>query len=145
MTTPKSKTLEGQLESNDTAAKTPNWGRWLSGLALLAFVGLFIAVMRTDLDPRVANPNVQGRPRPVKFLFGIDNWMTQIQIGTIVGLIALVVIFVRGWRRNPGSSVMLMFLCTTLIVWQDPIMNWAPYAVYNPDRKSTRLNSSHSH
>ena len=28
---------------------------------------------------------------------------------------------------------MLMFLVTTLIVWQDPIMNWAPYAVYNPD------------
>ena len=28
---------------------------------------------------------------------------------------------------------MLMFLCTTLIVWQDPIMNWAPYAVYNPE------------
>src|ERR1044072_7657480 len=28
---------------------------------------------------------------------------------------------------------MLMFLFPTLIVWQDPIMNWAPYAVYNPD------------
>ena len=25
-----------------------------------------------------------------------------------------------------------MVLATTLIVWQDPIMNWAPYAVYNP-------------
>ena len=23
-------------------------------------------------------------------------------------------------------------IVTTLIVWQDPIMNWAPYAVYNP-------------
>ena len=31
-----------------------------------------------------------------------------------------------------NGPVMLMFLCTTLIVWQDPIMNWAPYAVYNP-------------
>ncbi|HEY0226501.1 MAG TPA: spirocyclase AveC family protein, partial [Mycobacterium sp.] len=40
---------------------------------------------------------------------------------------------IRGWRRNPGSPVMLMFLCTTLIVWQDPIMNWLPFAVYNPD------------
>ena len=26
-----------------------------------------------------------------------------------------------------------MFLCTTLIVWQDPIMNWSPFAVYNPE------------
>ena len=42
-------------------------------------------------------------------------------------------VFIRGWRRNPGSPVMLMFLCTTLIVWQDPIMNWSPFAVYNPD------------
>ena len=25
-----------------------------------------------------------------------------------------------------------MVLATTLLVWQDPIMNWAPYAVYNP-------------
>ena len=48
-------------------------------------------------------------------------------------LIVLLVVFIRGWRRNPGSPVMLMFLCTTLIVWQDPIMNWSPFAVYNPD------------
>ena len=25
-----------------------------------------------------------------------------------------------------------MGIVTTLIVWQDPIMNWSPYAVYNP-------------
>ena len=25
-----------------------------------------------------------------------------------------------------------MVIVTTLIVWQDPIMNWSPYAVYNP-------------
>jgi hypothetical protein len=28
--------------------------------------------------------------------------------------------------------VLMMVLVTTLIVWQDPIMNWSPYAVYNP-------------
>ena len=50
-----------------------------------------------------------------------------------VMLLVLLVVFIRGWRRNPGSPVMLMFLCTTLIVWQDPIMNWSPFAVYNPD------------
>ena len=26
----------------------------------------------------------------------------------------------------------LMAIASTAIVWQDPIMNWAPYAVYNP-------------
>jgi hypothetical protein len=90
------------------------WGRWISAFALLAFVATFVAVSRTALDPRVANPTTEGRPRPVDALCGC-------------------VMFVIGWRRNPGSPVMLMFLCTTLIVWQDPIMNWAPFAVYNPD------------
>ncbi|OBK22437.1 spirocyclase AveC family protein [Mycobacterium asiaticum] len=108
-------------------------GAWLAGIGLLAFVGLFIAVSRTELDPRVANPNTVGRPRPVKYLFGFTGWMDVIEVGVVLMLTALVVVFIIGWRRNPGSSVMLMFLVTTLIVWQDPIMNWAPYAVYNPD------------
>lgn len=111
---------------------TGSIGSWLAGIGLLAFVGLFIAVSRTKLDPRVANPNTEGRPRPVEYLFGL-SWMNMIQFGTAVMLAILVVVFIVGWRRNPGSPVMLMFLVTTLIVWQDPIMNWAPYAVYNPD------------
>ena len=31
-----------------------------------------------------------------------------------------------------AHPVLLMGIVTTLIVWQDPIMNWSPYAVYNP-------------
>lgn len=106
---------------------------WLAGVGLLAFVGLFVAVSRTELDPRVANPNTIGRPRPVEYLLGVTGWMGFIQVATALMLVALVVVFIVGWRRNAGSPVMLMFLVTTLIVWQDPIMNWAPYAVYNPD------------
>ncbi|MBE1546856.1 hypothetical protein GGC64_000864 [Mycobacterium sp. OAS707] len=108
-------------------------GSWLAGIGLLAFIGLFIAVSRTALDPRVANPNTVGRPRPVDYLFDFTGWMGFIQVATALMLVTLVVVFIVGWRRNPGSPVMLMFLVTTLIVWQDPIMNWAPYAVYNPD------------
>ena len=80
-----------------------------------------------------ANPNVEGRPRPVEFLFGFGHWIVWFEIGTALCWCGLVVVFIIGWRRNPGSPVMLMFLCTTLIVWQDPIMNWAPFAVYNPE------------
>ncbi|MGE2835683.1 spirocyclase AveC family protein [Mycobacterium sp. SMC-4] len=116
-----------------TSRKGPNWGRWISAFALLAFFSLFTAFARTEVHPRVANPNVEGRPRPVEFLFGWDGWLWVHQIGTVILLVVLVVIFVRGWRRDPGSPIMLMFLCTTLIVWQDPIMNWAPFAVYNPE------------
>ncbi|BBX17459.1 DUF5135 domain-containing protein [Mycolicibacterium duvalii] len=124
---------ENRPEAAKPAGKGPNWGRWISAFALLAFFSLFVAFARTEVHPRVANPNVSGRPRPVEFLFGWDGWLWVHQIGTVILLVVLVAIFVRGWRRDPGSPIMLMFLCTTLIVWQDPIMNWAPFAVYNPE------------
>ncbi len=54
------------------------------------------------------------------------------QIGTILMMVALVVGFIVMWRRHPGHPVLLMVLVMTLLIWQDPIMNWAPYAVYNP-------------
>jgi len=96
------------------------------------FALFFIGELPVALDPRVANPNVHGRPRPVRFNLrvGLHHFLDT---ATAVTLVVLLVVFIRGWRRNPGSPVMLMFLCTTLIVWQDPIMNWSPFAVYNPD------------
>ncbi|WP_029112579.1 spirocyclase AveC family protein [Mycobacterium sp. URHB0044] len=135
MTTDESAAAVSEQTKPSTSSGKPggSWGSWLAGIGLLAFVGLFLAVSRTALDPRVANPNTDGRPRPVEYLFGFGNWMWWVQIGTALMLVQLVVIFIIGWRRNPGSPVMLMVLCTTLIVWQDPIMNWAPFAVYNPD------------
>ena len=54
-----------------SAAKKRGWGGWVAGAALAAFALFFIANCRVALDPRVANPNVQGRPRPVKFIFGL--------------------------------------------------------------------------
>ena len=42
------------------------WGGWIAGAALAAFALFFIANCRVALDPRVANPNVHGRPRPVE-------------------------------------------------------------------------------
>src|SRR6201988_330674 len=108
------------------------WGGWIPGAALAAFALFFIANCRVALDPRVANPNVQGRPRPVRFLFGLD-YIGFLQVSTVIMLIVLLVVFIRGWRRNPGSPGMLRFLWTTLIGWQGPIMHWSPFAVYNPD------------
>ena len=47
-------------------------------------------------------------------------------------MIAMVIIFVVMWQRYPKHPVLLMVIATTAIVWMDPIMNWAPYAAYNP-------------
>jgi len=101
-----------------------SWGGWIAFISLVAFLSFFALSSRRYLDPRVANPDVEGRPRPVEFLFGFDHWVYFHEVGTVLALITLIVVFIVGWRRNPGSPVMLMFLCTTLIVWQDPIMNY---------------------
>jgi hypothetical protein len=84
------------------------------------------------VSPRIASPEVTGVPRPVEFLFGWSGWLALHQIGTVVMMSILVAACVRAWRRQPGHPYVLMVLASTAIVWQDPIMNWAPYAVYNP-------------
>ena len=47
-------------------------------------------------------------------------------------MIVLVTVVVVMWRRHPRHPILLMVIATTVLIWQDPIMNWAPYAVYNP-------------
>ena len=73
-----------------------------------------------------------GVPRPVPFLFGYDGWVALHQYGTVVVMLGIFIACVRAWRRRPGHPYVLMTIASTAIVWQDPIMNWAPYAVYNP-------------
>ena len=75
---------------------------------------------------------MHGAPRPVRPLFGWTHWLGLEQIGTIVSLTIVVVAIAVLWRRYPKHPILLMALACTSIVWQDPIMNWAPYAVYNP-------------
>jgi hypothetical protein len=84
------------------------------------------------VSARIADPEVTGVPRPVEFLFGWGGWLALHQIGTVVMMLVLTVACVRAWRRQRGHPYVLMVLASTAIVWQDPIMNWAPYAVYNP-------------
>jgi hypothetical protein len=105
-------------------------------LGITVFLLVFAAAhnIRThgDLTARVQNPAVHGHPRPVRPLFGDTHWMTKMQIGTVVAMSLVIVLFVIHWRRRPKHPVLLMALACTAIVWMDPIMNWAPYAVYNP-------------
>jgi hypothetical protein len=85
-----------------------------------------------QLTARVANPAVTGAPRPVTPLFGDTSWMTKMQLGTIGMAFVVVLLMVYFWRRYPKHPILLAALACTAIVWMDPIMNWAPYAVYNP-------------
>ena len=103
---------------------------WIAVAAVLAVIAYNA---RTGaVSPRIANPEVAGVPRPVEFLFGWPHWLVLHQVGTVVMMLALVGLCVWAWRRHPAHPYLLMVLASTAIVWQDPIMNWAPYAVYNP-------------
>ena len=90
MTTQESTPPDHAGRTGRPAAKGTNWGRcdrrcW----RWLGFLGLFAAVARTDVDPRVANPNVEGRPRPVEFLTGFDHWQVIPQIGALIMVVVL--------------------------------------------------------
>ena len=108
-----------------------SWVWILVGVTLLGLVAHYARM--GAVSPRIANPEVTGAPRPVPFLLDWgDKWLVLEQWGTVVMMILIIAGCVRAWRRQPGSPIVLMTIATTAIVWQDPVMNWAPYAVYNP-------------
>jgi hypothetical protein len=102
----------------------------------LAVVGVIAYHAREGaVSPRIANPHAADVPlRPVEFLSGKSDadWIHRQQVGCVVMMLLVTAACVRTWIRQPGHPYVLMVLAATAIVWQDPIMNWAPYAVYNP-------------
>jgi len=104
----------------------------LAVAGIAALIAVAVAARRGAVAGRITNPDVEGAPRPVEPLWGRTDWLALHQVGTIVMMVALVTLVVVMWRRHPRHPILLMVLATTLLVWQDPIMNWAPYAVYNP-------------
>jgi hypothetical protein len=110
--------------------------RWLIAVAwgaALALIGLAAAAFSRGADAaRIANPAVHGAPRPVRYLFGWTHWLELQEIGTVLMVVSVVVAMAFFWRRYPRHPILLMVVAATASVWMDPIMNWAPYAVYNP-------------
>jgi len=127
-------THEGHLSAGGAAAsRKPALTSWAWLVLALALVGLVAYHARMGaVSPRIANPEVTGDPRPVEFLFGWPHWLALHQYGTIVMMLVLIRACVRKWLREPAHPYVLMAIASTAIVWQDPIMNWAPFAVYNP-------------
>ncbi len=81
---------------------------------------------------RIANPAHHVAPSTVAPLFGWTHWLGLLQAFTVIAVVQLIVIFAIAWWRYPKHPILLMAIVCTTLVWQDPIMNWAPYAVYNP-------------
>ncbi|MBV9255783.1 MAG: spirocyclase AveC family protein [Actinobacteria bacterium] len=128
--------LESRIATppRDATRAAGGWTGILVALALFAAVVALVGSFSRSgaVASRIANPNVKGAPRPLEPLFGFHHWILLHQIGTVFMMITLTTVVVVGWRRKPGNPVLLMVIVMTLLIWQDPIMNWAPYAVYNP-------------
>ncbi len=118
----------------EEAAATTNRPLTIALWSLFGAFLLFVAAnaRRGAVAERIDNPNVRGAPRPVEPLFGFDHWLGVLQVGTLVFATGLFVVVVLAWRRSPRNPTLLMVIVVTLLSFQDPIGNWAPYAVYNP-------------
>lgn len=125
--------MTGRVSAAGAAPRTVT-ANWLWYAVALAIIGVIAWFAQTgSISPRVDNPAVSGIPRPVEFLFGFDHWVRLQEFFCVVAMLILIGVCVSAWRRQPGHPYVLMAIASTAIVWQDPIMNWAPYAVYNPD------------
>ena len=126
--------MSGNSSAMQMSAQKNSMMTWAWVLGGLALVGIAAPFFRTGLtSERVANTAVSGAPRPVDFLFGYPHWADWANYFTVIAMLVVLVLCVVSWRRNPGSPNVLMAIASTAIVWQDPFMNWAPYAVYNPE------------
>ena len=129
-------TTEQTTPAAESTAAEPKKGSWKAAawIAVAVFIVVLIAVnVRVGaVSPRIRNPEGTGAPRPDEPLFGYDHWQGLFQIFTIISMSIVIAVYVWAWRRYGPHPVLLMGIVCTVIVWQDPIMNWSPYAVYNP-------------
>lgn len=124
---------QAQPPDGGPARPARRWRAVAAWAAALALVGLAASTFSRGADAaRIANPAVHGAPRPVRYLFGWTHWIELSQVGTALTVVLALVLVVRAWRRHPRDPVLLMIIAATALVWMDPVMNWAPYAVYNP-------------
>ena len=129
-------TTEQTTSSAESPAAAANMGSWKAAVwiavAVLLLVLIAVNARVGAVSPRIRNAEVEGAPRPVAPLFGYEHWLGLFQIFTIITMSIIIAVYVVAWRRPGAHPVLLMGIVCTLIVWQDPIMNWSPFAVYNP-------------
>lgn len=107
--------------------------RWAGGVAALAaLVVAFVHSSRGVEDTRLDRGDAAIAASRTVFL-GLDNWYLIFEIGSLLMFVLVWGIAIRrSHRHGKWTPTLVMLTVTTSLVWLDPIMNWAPYASYDP-------------
>jgi Spirocyclase AveC-like len=126
------KTLDRGPQSPERFGRlTPlGWAAIAVGLAAVGYAALNSS--RGVAGTRVGRPEGSLVPVRTEFL-GISNWYIYFEIGSLVMFFAVwTTAIVRSRHRGKPTPTLLMIAATTSLTWLDPVMNWAPYAAYDP-------------
>jgi hypothetical protein len=132
MTSVQSRERDPQPESPEQFGKlTPlAWGAIIVGVVAVVYAALNSS--RSVEGTRVGRPEGSLVPPRTEFL-GISDWYVYFEIGSLVMFFAVWgTAIVRSRRRGKPTPTLLMIAVTTSLTWLDAIMNWAPYAAYDP-------------
>ncbi|WP_424751842.1 spirocyclase AveC family protein [Mycobacterium sp.] len=117
-------------ETPERFGRLTRWGAIIVGVVAVVFAALNSS--RSVEGTRVGRPEGSFVPSRTEFL-GISNWYIYFEIGSLVMFFAVWgMAIVRSRRREKPTPTLLMIAVTTSLTWLDPIMNWAPYAAYDP-------------
>ena len=106
------------------------WVTIIVGVVAVVFAALNSS--RSVEGTRVGRPEGSFVPPRSEFL-GISNWYLLFEVGSLVMFFVVWgTAIVRSRRRGKPTPTLLMIAVTTSLTWLDPIMNWAPYAAYDP-------------
>ncbi|MBB5160611.1 spirocyclase AveC family protein [Mycobacterium sp. AZCC_0083] len=106
------------------------WGAIIVGVVAVIFAALNSS--RSVQGTRVGRLEPSFVPPRTEFL-GISDWYVYFEIGSLIMFFAVWgTAIVRSRRRGKPTPTLLMIAVTTSLTWLDPIMNWAPYAAYDP-------------
>lgn len=129
-------TKSAERERNQTGQQeflrisSRGWIAVVAGVAAVAYAALNSG--RSVAGTRIGRPEGSFVPRRTEFL-GISNWYIYFEIGSLVVFSAVwTTAIVRSRRRGSATPTLLMMTVTTALTWLDPVMNWAPYAAYDP-------------
>jgi hypothetical protein len=122
-----------RLPPENAPSRSARASRTILILLAAAAIALLLAYSKTGVGgSRVARP--AGAPAPGRTSFlGIDYWYLLFEIGSLVMFVAVwTVAIVQSRRTGRWTPTLVMMAVTTCMVWLDPLMNWVPYASYDP-------------